>query len=117
MLLVQCRIQEYCTSSKDNTERQVIRQVSVKPFYAICFTEGGVKAFHSLSPMQTIHINASGSILKSLLISKRLLYYELTLESPVPGCSPLPIAVMISSDHSLPTITNFLNVLRFHEGK
>ena len=53
----------------------------------------------------------------SSMTYKRLLYYELTIQNPVKGQSPLPIAIMISSDHSLPTIINFFNQLRYIEGK
>ena len=57
-----CEIQEYWTSSKDKTEGPVIRNVSIKLSCAVGLTVGGVKAFHSLSPKQTLHIDASGSV-------------------------------------------------------
>ena len=104
-------------NSEGSAETDFIRQFSLYPFYGIGFTVGAVRTFHDLSPLQTVCVDATGSVLQSGLTSKRTYYYELTIKNPVTGKSPLPIAAMVSGDHSLPTITNFFNLLRFYESK
>ena len=55
------------------------------------------------------HLNATGSIIRSAASNKSILNYALVMEGAKPGLAPLPVAEMISSSHTIVTVTHFLS--------
>ena len=95
----------------------LIQKISAKPFYVICFTEGGIRTFHKRSGEQVLFWDATGSCVRSTLNNKRLLYYELCIGPKGGKGRTLPLAWMISEDHSEPAILDWMNVFRAAEKK
>ena len=56
-----------------------------------------------------LHLDATGSLIhKTDPIHKSLFYYVLTIQHPSVNTSPIPLAEMISSDHTTAQISHFL---------
>ena len=57
-----------------------------------------------------LNLDATGSLFsKPPYCSKKVFYYALTIQHPEFSTSPIPLAEMISSDHSTAEISHFLN--------
>ena len=57
-----------------------------------------------------LNLDATGSLIsKPPCCSKKIFYYALTIQHPEFSTSPIPLAEMISSDHSTAEISHFLN--------
>ena len=57
-----------------------------------------------------LNLDATGSLIsKPPCCSKKIFYYALTIQHPEFSTSPIPLAEMISSDHSTVEISHFLN--------
>ena len=57
-----------------------------------------------------LNLDAAGSLIfKPPCCSKEIFYYAFTIQHPEFSTSPIPLAWMISSDHSTAEISHFLN--------
>ena len=58
----------------------------------------------------TLHLDATGSIVRKIeKFHKRILYYALVVRHPEAQISPLPLAEMLTSEHTNVEITHFLS--------
>ena len=109
-------LQKCLRSKYPGTVPGLIQKIVAKPFYVICFTEKGVRTFHKRAGDTVLHWDATGGCCGSSLSEngKKLLYYELCIGGKGPT---LPLAWMISEDHSEPTILDWIHVFRTAERK
>ncbi|XP_071819589.1 uncharacterized protein [Apostichopus japonicus] len=96
-----------------------IRQITVSPSYVIAFTEAGVRLFHDLAAAVPIHWDATGSVAWKEG-SKEYLYYAIVVPNAVRQrlgfqSSPCPIAELVTTSQTEPTISNWLEIFKYHE--
>ena len=95
-----------------------IQRVHAHPFSVTCFTETGVKLYHTLSNTTVLYCDATGTLttMRSTSMptgsSKVLLYYSLVLKHPKANNPPVAVAELISSEHSVLAICHFLESFR-----
>ncbi|KAJ8017929.1 Ubiquitin carboxyl-terminal hydrolase 36 [Holothuria leucospilota] len=99
--------------------KDYIRQISASPSYVVTFTDAGVRLFHELAKTVPLHWDATGSVAWKHG-GKEYLYYAIIFPNPTrqekgEKSSPCPIAELISTNQSEPTITNWLQLLRYRE--
>ena len=96
-----------------------IQEISVVPFRVVCFTEGGVRLYHDLAKKFPIHCDATGTIVGSVQTSglcpeetTKLLYYAIVVQHPKKGEPPLAVAEMVSAEHSVLAVRQFIGRFR-----
>ena len=77
--------------------------------------EGGIRVFHDLSRFDAVTWDATAKVVKTRLTENPLYYYELTVRNPTTGKISLPVAIMISSDQSEPTMKHWMTCFRNDE--
>ena len=92
-----------------------IQIISVDPVILFLWTRAAVKVFHDVCQMDAVFWDATGQIVKSRMTTRKLFYYELTVGNPTTRKTSLPIAMMISSSQTQPTIQYWLSTFRNHE--
>ena len=60
--------------------------------------------------MDVIDWDTTGHIVKTRLTDKKLFYYELTGRNPSSGKISIPLSIMISSDHTEPTVQFWISM-------
>ena len=100
-----------------------IQVIQAIPFGVICFTEAGIRLYHSVVKEKPLHCDATGTIVSlpqkisnSFSQDKQLLYYALVVSHPISKVS-VAIAEFVSADHSVPAVCNFLQVFRRGEAQ
>ena len=112
---------DYITSLRVMADREAddpnkyIQCIQALPFMVICFNETAVRIYHELAPESALYCDATGTIVS--LPGKRVLYYSLVIEHPTKGQSPLAVAEMTGTDHSVNGITYFLRTFQRLEGR
>ena len=91
-----------------------IQLIKVAPLKVICFSEAGVRLWHSMIKDSAASWDATGGIIKSKLTQKRILYYEIVVSCSVTRVST-PVAFMISEEHSQTSVEELLTELRRKE--
>ena len=96
-----------------NTSIGYIQYSAYEPFVAISFTEDQMKTLSACRWRHSILcLDATGtSILRSTDTKKKIYYYALILEGDK-GDPTLPVADMMSTSHSMPTICHFIMLVR-----
>ncbi|CAM4940035.1 unnamed protein product [Rotaria socialis] len=84
-----------------------LQEISIDPLRLICFTAGGIAAYHKFASTIPLSWDATGGIIVNR--KKRIFYYELTMSSLDKGGSSLPIAVMLSASHGTMDIIHWMN--------
>ena len=84
-----------------------LQEISVDPLRLICFTAGGVAAFHKFASTMPLSWDATGGIVINR--GKRIFYYELTMSNVNKGGPALPITVMLSASHGTMDIVHWMN--------
>ena len=84
-----------------------LQEISLDPLRLICFTAGGIAAYHNFVTTMPLSWDATGSIVINR--DKKTLYYELTMSNIKRGGPSLPIAVMLSESHSTMDIVHWIN--------
>ena len=74
-----------------------LQEISVDPLRLVCFTAGGVAAYHKFASTMPLSWDATGGIVINR--GKRIYYYELTMSNINKGGPALPITVMFSASH------------------
>ena len=69
--------------------------------------------YHNICRKNALYCDATGTI--TTLLSSTLLYYSLVVQHPSSG-SPVAIAEMVSSEHSITAVSFFLDNFRREEG-
>lgn len=85
-----------------------IQEICMKNLRVLYWTENTVALWHNLKNKSVCFIDATGSVVRKMPNSKRILYYELSLNNPVKGGPSLPVASMLTEDHAVPNIKYFL---------
>ena len=80
------------------------------------WTEDQVRLSHELAGKDVSYIDATGTIVRNHN-DKRVLYYAVVLRHPVQGNPPLPVAEMVTNDHTAPNIRTFLERFKRNEAK
>ena len=75
----------------------------------------GLCVFHDLSRLDAVTLDATAKVLKTRLTENPLYYYDLTVRNPTTGKIFLPVAIMISSDQSQPTVKQWMTCFRNDE--
>ena len=89
-----------------------VQSVSIAPVIIHLWTENGVRLYHQLACCNALFLDATGSVVRKIPNCKRILYYEISIRNPSgTGCS-IPVAAMLSSDHTISTISNFVQTFR-----
>ena len=88
-----------------------IQTVSRCPIVIHMHTEEQILLIRKLLPNNLIlHLDATGSVVRKIdKFHKRILYYALIVRHPEAQISPLPLAEMLSSEHTNVEIIHFLN--------
>ena len=74
-----------------------LQQISTEPLRLICFTAGGVAAYHKFALNMPLSWDATDGIVINR--DRRIFYYELTMSNLSKGGPSLPITVMLSETH------------------
>ena len=97
-----------------------IQRIHVWPFAVMCFTEVGVRLYHHMVKDHTLFCDATGTIVtlkgdKNLQsVESPILYYSLVIQNSK-GNSPVAVAEMITSEHTITSVTHFLECFRRQE--
>ncbi|CAF3760562.1 unnamed protein product, partial [Rotaria sp. Silwood1] len=84
-----------------------LQEISTDPLRLICFTAGGIAAYHQFASSIPLSWDATGGIIINR--KKRIFYYELTMTSLIKGGSSLPVTVMLSASHGTMDIVHWMN--------
>ncbi|CAM4951852.1 unnamed protein product [Rotaria socialis] len=84
-----------------------LQEISTDPLRLICFTAGGIGAYHHFGSTMPLSWDATGGIIVNR--NKRIFYYELTMTNLSKGGSSLPISVMLSASHGTMDIVHWMN--------
>ena len=84
-----------------------LQQISTEPLRLICFTAGGVAAYHKFALNMPLYWDATGGIVINR--DRRVFYYELTMSNLSKGGPSLPITVMLSETHGTMDIVHWIN--------
>ena len=98
------------TDKLSRVHQGFIHHITAVPFGVVLFTELGLRIYHQLSPLLTIHCDATGTIVQSKE-SGKLLYYALVLRHPEKK-SPVAVAEFITASQSVVAISHFLEIFR-----
>ena len=96
-----------------------IQCIQASPFAVICFNDAAVRLYHEVAKTNSIFCDATGTIV-SVSNDKQMkavtYYYSLVMKHPVRGKPPIAVAELISTDHTVLTVSYFLNCFRRAEG-
>lgn len=87
-----------------------IQRIIAYPFGVLLFTELGVWLYHHLAKQNALQCDATGTIVECKELGKAL-YYALTVQNPTTK-SVVAVAELITTDHSVVMISNFLEAFR-----
>ena len=94
-----------------------IQRVHAFPFSVTCYTEAGIRLFHSMAKTSVLYFDATGTLTTlPTSSSSTLLYYSMVISHPLPKNPPVAVAELISSEHSVLAISHFLDAIRRAEG-
>ena len=66
----------------------------------------------------TLHLDATGSVVRKIdKEQKKFIYYAITIKHPEAKISPIPIAEMLTSDHTNVEISHFLSTGYMQQNK
>ena len=94
-----------------------IQKICAKPLYVIYWSKGGLALYHERAASNALFWDATGSVCRRSDDGKQMLYYELAIRHPVKGKMGIPVTAMVSSDQSLPIISDWLKSFRHGEKK
>ena len=92
-----------------------IQLVSMDPVMVHFWSENGIRLWHDLCPVSAVFLDATGSVVRDIMGSKKLLYYEVSCRNSNGGSPAVPLAAMLSASQSVTAITNFLQNFRQSE--
>ena len=86
------------------------------PFGAICFNEAGVRLYHDLAKQTPVFCDATGRVVSlpkdSCNKKPTLYYYALVVKHPILHKPPIAVAELITADHTVLSISFFLQHFR-----
>ena len=106
--------------NKKNTPIQgFIQCIQAHPFSVICFNDTGVRLYHQMAKYSPIFCDATGTIVSVPSIDgakTTMYYYAIVIKHPVEGKAPIPVAELITSDHTVLSLCYFMETFRRAEG-
>ena len=87
-----------------------IQRIHAHPFSVTCYTEMGVRIYHNSAKTQPLFLDATGTIMSlkgTPYESSVLYYYSLVIKHPMQNNSPVAIAELISTEHSVLALSHF----------
>ena len=104
---------EYLMESVSSNEsvKGFIQHIHVAPFSVICYNEASVRLYHEIAKSSTLFCVATGTIValpKTIGKQPTVYYYAIVLMHPVDGKAPIAVAELITEDHTVLSITFFL---------
>ena len=93
-----------------------IQYIHAMPFSVICFNQAAVRLYHDIARRSPIFCDATGTIVSlpkdSTNYKPTLYYYALVVKHPVPQKPPIAVAELITADHTVLSISFFLQSFR-----
>ena len=85
-----------------------VQHVAIFPFTVHMYTEGQLHLFQTVAsiPGAAMYFDATGSIFSAISKQKRVFYYSLVVQG-AQGEPPIPVAEMITTDHTAVNIQIF----------
>ena len=97
---------------KKDCENGFIQKISAKPLYVCYWSKNGILMYHERASSNALFWDATGSVIRRTEDGKQMLYYELAIRHPVKGKMGIPVTSMVSSDQSLPIISDWIKSFR-----
>ena len=100
-----------------------IQSISLHPTIITMWTEADLRLYFEMCRSGTVFFDATGKIVRKIFQDTgSILYYSIVVSHPTSGKTPIAVAEMFSSSHSVPTLTYFLmnfrrDVTKLHNGK
>ena len=100
---------------KKSPVKAFIQHVHASPFSVICFNEAAVRLYHEIAKQGAVLCDATGTIVS---LSKdegkvpTVYYYAIVLKHPTKDKPPIAVAELITSDHTVLSISYFLESFR-----
>ena len=121
LLLRNCIIKSEDESiAKPRVVKGFIQHIHAVPFSVICFNEASVRLYHEVSKNSPLFCDATGTIValpKQQGKQPTVYYYAVVLKHPNEGKSPLAVAELITEDHTVLSVSFFLQSLRRAESQ
>eukprot|EP00731_Ephydatia_muelleri_P021721 Em0014g312a len=121
LLLKNCIIKSENESiAKPRVVKGFIQHIHASPFSVICFNEASVRLYHEVSKNSSLFCDATGTIValpKQQGKQPTVYYYAVVLKHPNEGKSPLAVAELITEDHTVLSVSFFLQSLRRAESQ
>ena len=93
-----------------------IQHIHAMPFGVICFNEAGVRLYHDLAKQTPVFCDATGTVVSlpkdSCNKKPTLYYYALVVKHPILHKPPIAVAELITADHTVLSISFFLQHFR-----
>ena len=104
------------TPHKASSIEGFIQYMNAMPFSVICFNQAAVRLYHDIARRSPIFCDATGTIVllpkDSTNKKPTLYYYALVVKHPVPHKPPIAVAELITADHTVHSISFFLQSFR-----
>ena len=92
-----------------------VHAISSYPLWVYMWNEDQLRLWHHLCAEDIAYLDATGTIVRDFM-GKRVLYYATVVRHPKESNPPMPVAEMITNDHSAPSIRTFIERFRTDEG-
>ena len=101
-------LQRLSDKEKD-TEEKVIQKIILQPKGLMLWSKQTICLFHQRSKTDVVYLDATGSVVKKEKGESAPIYiYELVVRHPVKGCSPVPVATFVTTEHTTASVSYFL---------
>jgi hypothetical protein len=85
----------------------------------ICFNDTSVRLYHEMAKYSPLFCDATGTIVsvpKIDGVKTTVYYYSIVIKHPVDGKAPIPVAELITNDHTVLSLCYFMETFRRAEG-
>ncbi len=97
------------SENEKGTEDKLIQKIILQPKGVMLWSSKTISLFHKRSKSDIVYLDATGSIVKKAKGESTPFYiYELVVRRPVKGCSPVPGATFVTSEHTTASVSYFL---------
>ncbi|CAF1194481.1 unnamed protein product, partial [Didymodactylos carnosus] len=92
----------------------IIQRISSDPLAVICLTSSGLTLWNIQATDETAEFtwDATGNVVQCLDLKKKILYYELTMASPIKRGTPIPLTFLLSESQDAVTIKLWLETFK-----
>ena len=92
-----------------------IQCIQAHPFSVICFNDTSVRLYHEMAKYSPLFCDATGTIVsvpKIDGVKTTVYYYSIEIKHPVDGKAPIPVAELITNDHTVLSLCYFMETFR-----